>query len=71
MSRIITEYIECNFSKRQSSCTFKVKVGDHMIAQFTQFKYLGFIVQNDEEIITDVNHHIQVGWLKSRKISDV
>jgi len=43
-----------------------VKVGDHII-QVTQFKYLGLIVQNNREIKADVNHCIQVGWLKWRR----
>jgi hypothetical protein len=47
-----------------------VKVGDHII-QVTQFKYLGFIVQNDKEIKVDVNHRIQVRWFKWRRVSGV
>jgi len=30
------------------------------------FKFLGFIIQKDGEINRDVNHKIQVGWLKWR-----
>jgi hypothetical protein len=47
-----------------------VKVGDHII-QVTQFKNLGFIVQNDIEIKANVNHRIQVGCLKWRRVSGV
>jgi len=50
LSRSKTEYIECNFSKRRSSPTLEVKVGDHIIPQVTRFKYLGSIVQNNGEI---------------------
>ena len=32
----------------------------------SHFKYLGFIIQKDEEINSDVNHKIQAGWLKWR-----
>jgi len=48
-----------------------VKVEDHIIAQVTQFKYLGFIVQNNGEVERCVTHEIQVGWLKCRIVSDV
>jgi len=58
LSRSKTEYMECNFSKRQSSPTWEVKVGDHIIPQVTWFKYLGSIVQNNREIKADVNHRI-------------
>jgi hypothetical protein len=47
-----------------------VKDGDHII-QVTQFKYLGFIVQNDKEIKVDVNHRIQIIWFKWRRVSGV
>jgi len=56
--------MECNFSKRRSVSSVEVKVGDHIISQVTRFKYLGSIVQNDREIEGDLNHRIQVGWLK-------
>lgn len=34
-------------------------------------KYLGSVTQNDGEIEDDVNHRIQVGWLKLRMSSGV
>jgi len=71
LSKSKTEYIECNFSKRRSSSTLGVKVGDHIIPQVTRFKYLGSIVQNDREIEADVNHRIQVEWLKWRRALSV
>jgi len=70
-SRSKVEYTECNFSKRRSGSTLKMKVGDHIIPQVTRFKYLGSIVQNDGEIEVDVNHRIQDGWLKWRRASGV
>jgi len=39
--------MERSFRKRQSVFSVKVKVGDHIIPQVTQFKYLESIVQND------------------------
>jgi len=53
--------MECNFSGRRSRSTLEVKVGDHIIPQVTRFKYLGSLVQNDEEIEADVSHRIQTG----------
>jgi len=40
----------------------EVKLGDHIVPQVTWFKYLEFIVQNDGEIETCVNYHIQFEW---------
>jgi hypothetical protein len=54
----------------RSSSTLDMKVGYHII-QVTQFKYFGSIVQNDEEIKADVNHRIQVGWLKWTRASSI
>jgi hypothetical protein len=54
----------------QSISTLEVKIRDHII-QVTQFKYLGFIVQNDVEIKSNVNNRIQVRWLKWRRVSCV
>jgi len=71
LSRIKTEYMECNFNKRRSRSILEVKVGDHTIPQVTRFKYLGFIVQNDGEIEADVSHRIQAGWLKWIRASGV
>jgi hypothetical protein len=71
LSRSKKEYMECNFSGRRSRSTLEVKVGDHIIPQVTQFKYLESIVQNDGEIEADVSHRIQAGWLKWRRASRV
>ena len=71
LSKSKTEYMEFNFSKRKTKSTLKVKVGDYIIPQITRFTYLGSIVQNDGEIEADVNHRIQVGWLKWKRVSSV
>lgn len=64
LTRSKIEYMTGNFSKRRSVFSVKVKVGVHIIPAFTQFKYLGYIVQNVGEIEGDVKHQIQAGWLK-------
>jgi len=58
-----TEYMKCNFIKRQSSSILDVKVGDHMIPKVTHFKYLESIIQNNKVIEVDVNHRTQAWWL--------
>lgn len=60
-----------NFNKRQEEYNLEVKMGDDLVPQFWKFKYLGFIIQNDGEMIDDVTYRIQVGWLKWRKVSGV
>lgn len=47
--------MECKFNKRRRVSNLEVKVGDHIILQVTQFKYFGFIIQNDRGIKLDVN----------------
>ena len=37
----------------------------------SHFKYLGSIIQKDEEINSDVNYRIQAGWLKWRSATGV
>ncbi|KAL5188110.1 hypothetical protein HKD37_05G013655 [Glycine soja] len=64
-------YMECKFNKRRRVSNSKVKIGDHIIPQVTRFKYLGSVIQDDGEMEGDVNHRIQVGWMKWRKASGV
>jgi len=37
----------------------------------SHFKYLGFIIQKDGELNSDINHRIQTGWLKWRSATRV
>ena len=53
------EYMDCKFSKRRANPTLEVKIEDDTIPRVTQFRYLGSIIQNDEEVKEDVNHRIQ------------
>ncbi|KAL5133996.1 LINE-1 retrotransposable element ORF2 protein [Glycine soja] len=71
LSRSKSEYMECKFNKRRRISNSEVKIGDHIIPQVTQFKYLGSVIQDDGEIEGDVNHRIQAGWMKWRKASGV
>ena len=36
-----------------------------------QFKYLGSIIQNDKDIEGDIDHRIQVEWIKWMSVSRV
>ncbi|KAH1257632.1 hypothetical protein GmHk_03G007566 [Glycine max] len=63
--------MECKFNKRRRVSNSEVKIGDHIIPQVTQFKYLGSVIHDDGEIEGDVNHRIQAGWMKWRKASGV
>ena len=57
------------FIKRCTNSKLEVKIADDTIPQFTQFKYLGSIIQNNVE--KDINHRIQAGWMKWRSVSSV
>ena len=63
--------MHCNFTIRQLKGDLDAKLGDQTIPQVTKFKYLGSIIQQDNEIDGDVNHRIQVGWYKWRKATEV
>ena len=71
LSRSKTEYMHCNFSKRQGRSEMEVKLGGQVIPQVTKFRYLGSIIQQDGEIDNDVSHRIQAGWYKWRKATGV
>ncbi|KAM7518030.1 hypothetical protein LguiB_016992 [Lonicera macranthoides] len=57
---------------RQITNTKHSKLLDvNVLSCLDQSEYLGSIIQEDGEIEGDVNHRIQVGWLKWRKASGV
>ena len=60
LSRNKTEYIECEFNKRQTNNDLEVKIGDHIISKVSSFWYLGSIIQNDREIDGDIIHSIKL-----------
>ena len=55
------------FSKTDVGNNMEVKIGNDIIPQVLQLKYLGSIIQNDGETDKHVTHKIQAGWLKRRK----
>ena len=71
LSRAKTEYMECKFSEQEIRDYSIVTLDGQEIPMSGHFKYLGFIIQKDREINSDVNHRIQVGWLKWRSATGV
>ncbi|KAH1203504.1 hypothetical protein HKD37_17G048538 [Glycine soja] len=61
LSRSKMEYMHYNFSKRQEDFGWKVNLGEDVIPQASEFKYLGLIIQDDDEINEDDTYRIQVG----------
>lgn len=55
--------MHCKFSKNQEESDLEVKIGD-VTPYVSKFKYLGLILQNDEDINEDVTRRIQGSWLK-------
>lgn len=63
--------MKCKFSKIRSVSNLEAKVGDHIISNVTQFKYIGSLVQNDGEVERYVKHQIQTKLSKWRKAGRV
>ena len=53
--------MECKFNKQKIQDYSIVTLDGQEIPMNNHFKYLGFIIQKDEEIDSDVNHRIQAG----------
>ena len=71
LSRVKIEYMECKFSKQGIRDHSIVRLDGQEILMSSHFKYLGSIIQKDEEINGDVNHMIQADWLKWRSATGV
>ena len=56
--------MESWFNSRYTISTLEVKIGENTMPQVSKFMYCGSIIQNDKEIEGDVNHGIEVGWMK-------
>ena len=71
LSRAKIEYMECKFSKHEIRDYTIVRLDGKEIPMSSHFKYLGSIIQKDDEINSDVNHMIQACWLKWRSATGV
>ena len=64
LSRTKTKYLECKFSEVSQEDGVVVKLDSQVIQKRENFKYLGSIIQGNDEINEDVTHHIGARWLK-------
>ena len=70
LSRTKTEYLMCDFSATRQEGG-DVRLDGQVVAQKDTFRYLGSMLQKDDEIDEDVRHKILAGWLKWRQASGV
>ena len=63
--------MECKFSKQEIRDCSIVTLDSQKIPMSSHFKYLGFIIEKDGEIDSDVNHRNQADWLKWRSATRV
>ena len=63
--------MKCKFSKHGIRDYSIVRLDGQEIPMSSHFKYLGSIIQKDEEIDSDVKHRIQASWLKWRSATGV
>jgi len=63
--------MKCKFSKHGIRDYSIVRLDGQEISMSSHFKYLGSIIQKDDEVDSDVNHRIQAGWLKWRSATRV
>ena len=66
ISRAKMKYLRCNFSGEEQQGEPQVTVGKDVVAQTTNSKYLGSLIQSNKETNKYVTHQMQVGWLKWR-----
>ncbi|KAG2650725.1 hypothetical protein PVAP13_1NG204219 [Panicum virgatum] len=70
LSRRKTEYMMCDFSATRHEDR-DVSLDGQMVAQKDTFRYLGSMLQKDDEIDEDVRHKILARWLKWRQASGI
>ncbi len=63
--------MHCKFSEGRTGDREKVSLDGMVLPQSNHFKYLGSILQVDEECEEDVSHRIKARWLKWRRATGV
>jgi len=63
LSRTKTEYIMCDFSASRHEGG-EVSLKGQAVTQKDTFRYLGSMLQKDDNINEDVRHRMSAGWLK-------
>ncbi|KAL6536543.1 hypothetical protein OROGR_013115 [Orobanche gracilis] len=71
LSRSKTEYMECRFSDNSDREAEMITFDGKVVHGSTFFRYLGSIIQKDEELDGDVTHRIKAGWLKWKSATGV
>ncbi|VFQ62516.1 unnamed protein product [Cuscuta campestris] len=71
ISRNKTKYMECHFSGRETESEVEVRIDSHVVPKVNRFRYLGPVIQADEELDGDVGHRVGVAWAKWRLASGV
>jgi hypothetical protein len=64
------EYMKCDFSATTQE-EGGVRLDGQVVPKKDTFRYLGSMLQKNENIDEDVSHRIKAGWLKWRQASDV
>ena len=58
LKRNKTKYMECKFNKRQINNNLEVKIGEYIVLNVSNFRYIGSIIQSNGQINGDVMHKI-------------
>ncbi|XP_070014819.1 uncharacterized protein [Nicotiana sylvestris] len=66
LSRTKIEYSECKVSDTAWEDDIEVRLETQVTPKRESFNYLGYIIQENEEIDEDVTHRIGAGWMKWR-----
>jgi hypothetical protein len=70
LSRSKTEYMKCDFSATTKE-EGDVRLDGQVVPKKDTVRYLGSMLQKNEDIDEDVSHRIKVSWLKWRQASGV
>jgi hypothetical protein len=65
-----TEYMKCDFSATTQE-EGDLRLDGQVVPKKDTFRYLGSMLQKNEDIDEDVSHRIKADWLKWRQASDV
>jgi hypothetical protein len=70
LNRSKAEYMKCDFSATTQE-EGDVRLDGQVVPKKDTFRYLGSMLQKDEDIDEDVSHRIKVGWLNWCQASGV
>ncbi|KAF3677843.1 Tubulin-folding cofactor B [Capsicum annuum] len=71
LSRSKMEYMECKFSEVRQEDDVVVRLDSQEVRKGDSFRYLGSMIQGNDEIDEDVSNRIGAGWMKWRLASGV